>query len=186
MMGQHIGSFFVCELSTATSSYHPATYSFTSGHSRLRVIVEAVKSRKIYLPVYVCETILQLYQEFSISYEYCQLDRQLEFALDITLQPAELLLYINYFGLKSHFVVTLSQSYGAQLVVDNTQAFFTIPDGSYWAFNSARKFFGVADGAYLYTPRPVTMPTQRNHEIAHGVTATFGRSKQLTTYCIAR
>jgi len=39
--------------------------------------------------------------------------------------------------------------------VDNTQAFFEAPLAAPWTFYSARKFFGVPDGAYLHGPSPV-------------------------------
>ncbi|MBY0405368.1 MAG: hypothetical protein K2X66_15820, partial [Cyanobacteria bacterium] len=37
-------------------------------------------------------------------------------------------------------------------ILDNTQAFFSPPIADGWTFYSARKFFGVPDGAYLYPP----------------------------------
>jgi hypothetical protein len=65
----------------------------------------------------------------------------------------EYFLYTNYFGLKDAEVNRLSEMYGARLIVDCTQAFFTKGNGRSWYFNSCRKFFGVPDGAYLYPPR---------------------------------
>src|SRR5207244_4125851 len=41
---------------------------------------------------------------------------------------------------------------GDRMVVDDTQAFFRRGDPDAWSFNSARKFFGVPDGAFLYGP----------------------------------
>ena len=40
-----------------------------------------------------------------------------------------------------------------QLIVDNAQAFFASPIEGVDTFYSARKFFGVPDGAYLYTDK---------------------------------
>ena len=70
---------------------------------------------------------------------------------DIRLEKNEGLLYTNYFGLKQKYVEKLSNHYGKQLIVDNTQAFFAKPIDGIDTFYTCRKFFGVPDGAYLYT-----------------------------------
>ena len=45
----------------------------------------------------------------------------------------------------------MAKQYGKQLIVDNTQAFYAKPIKGIDTFNTCRKFFGVPDGAYLYT-----------------------------------
>jgi hypothetical protein len=58
-------------------------------------------------------------------------------------------LYINYFGLKDTFISILSLEC-KNLIIDNSQAFFSAPKPGIPTFYSCRKFFGVPDGAYLY------------------------------------
>jgi hypothetical protein len=43
-------------------------------------------------------------------------------------------------------------------VVDDTQAFYRTGDTAIWSFNSARKFFGVPDGGFLYGPHHPPRP----------------------------
>ena len=45
----------------------------------------------------------------------------------------------------------LAEKTGEHLIVDNTQAFYAKPIAGIDTFYTCRKFFGVADGAYLYT-----------------------------------
>lgn len=45
----------------------------------------------------------------------------------------------------------MKQKKNFNLCIDNTQAFFIYPMGEDHTIYSARKFFGVPDGAYLYT-----------------------------------
>ena len=61
----------------------------------------------------------------------------------------EAFLYTNYFGLKQSFVYELYKIYGSHLIVDNSQAFFAPQVNSVDTFWSARKFFGVPNGAFL-------------------------------------
>jgi len=44
------------------------------------------------------------------------------------------------------------QEFGSRVAVDDTQAFFRRGRNDVWSFNSARKFFGVPDGGFLYGP----------------------------------
>ena len=56
----------------------------------------------------------------------------------------------------------LAEQYGKQLIVDNAQAFFAEPLEGIDTFYSARKFFGVADGAYLYTDAQLDMEFEQD------------------------
>jgi hypothetical protein len=59
-------------------------------------------------------------------------------------------------------VERLTEQYGKQLIVDNAQAFFAEPLDGIDTFYSARKFFGVADGAYLYTDAQLDMELEQD------------------------
>ncbi|OWP61515.1 hypothetical protein CDA63_19060 [Hymenobacter amundsenii] len=95
---------------------------------------------------------LQPFKQLGISYRFYALDNQLEPEILPVLTKNELFLYINFFGLKNNFINRLATHYGDALVVDNTQDFFAQHCLHGWAFNSARKSFGVPDGGYLYGP----------------------------------
>ena len=78
----------------------------------------------------------------------------------LNIDKNESLIYVNYFGLKPIYLEKLEQIYRDRLWLDHTQAFFYQPKTSLsWHFNSARKFFGVPDGAYLYAPAQVNLPS---------------------------
>ena len=58
-------------------------------------------------------------------------------------------MYTNYFGLKDTFIKKLSKL-SKNLIIDNSQSFFSLPKPNIPTFYSCRKFFGVPDGSYLY------------------------------------
>jgi len=68
------------------------------------------------------------------------------------IRKGEVFLYINYFGIKGDTVLRLSNTPN-DIIIDNSQAFFSKPIEGIDTFYSARKFFGVSDGAYLYTDK---------------------------------
>jgi len=87
----------------------------------------------------------------GIPFHFYHLNQQLEITEKIEIQEDEALLYTNYYGLKSNYIAELAVNYGSQLIIDNSQAFFSKPLHNIDSFYTCRKFFGVPDGAYLYT-----------------------------------
>ena len=51
------------------------------------------------------------------------------------------------------YVKIVTDRYAPNIIIDNTQAFFSRPLPEIDTFYTCRKFFGVADGAYLYTDK---------------------------------
>lgn len=145
-----IGGYFSLELPT-TTEYHRNAIKLNSGKNCLEYILLARHYKKVYIPYYTCSIVLKPFQKLGISYDFYHIDFQLEIAKEIKLCEDEALLYTNYYGLKHSYVKTLASKYGNQLIVDNTQAFYAKPISGIDTFYTCRKFFGVADGAYLYT-----------------------------------
>jgi len=98
---------------------------------------------------------LEPIRKLHIEHEFYHIDEKLEPTSLPKLSANEAFLYTNYFGLKQDCVKRLVSEYGSQLIVDDAQAFYAEPLEGIDTFYSARKFFGVPDGAYLYTDKPL-------------------------------
>lgn len=145
-----IGGYFELELRHG-EHYHQGALRLNTARNCLEYVLRSRHYKKIYMPYYTCEVMLEPLAKCNVEYEFYHIDANLEPADDIELDDNEAFLYTNYFGLKQRCVESLSEKYGSKLVVDNAQAFFAEPLAGIDTFYSARKFFGVADGAYLYT-----------------------------------
>lgn len=145
-----IGGYFSLELSRG-ESFHPHALALNTGRNCLEYILRCRGYHKVYIPYYTCSVIMEPFQKLSVAYEYYHIDKKLEISGEIELREHEALLYTNYFGLKQVYVEKLAKHYGKHLIVDNTQAFFAKPAAGIDAFYTCRKFFGVPDGAYVYT-----------------------------------
>ena len=145
-----IGGYFSLELSKG-EAYHSQAIALNTGRNCLEYIMRCRKYRKVYIAYYACLVEMEPFHKLNIPYEYYHINEQLEIADDISLGSEEALVYTNYFGLKQTYVEQLARRYGKQLIVDNTQAFYAKPIADVSSFYSCRKFFGVPDGAYLYT-----------------------------------
>lgn len=130
---------------------HPQAIALNTGRNCLEYILRCRCFSKVYIPYYTCEVVMEPLHKLGIPYEHYHIDKRLEIADNISLRGNEALLYTNYFGLKQAYVEKLANYYGGHLIVDNTQAFYAKPIPHIDTFYSCRKFFGVPDGAYLYT-----------------------------------
>lgn len=146
---QAIGGYFSLELPKGTE-YHKNAIRLNTGRNCLEYILRARNFKKVYIPYYTCEVILEPFRELGVSYEFYHVDINLEIRDRFTLKADEALLYTNYYGLKQRYVEQLAEKIGSKLIVDNTQAFYAKPLSGIDTFYTCRKFFGVADGAYLY------------------------------------
>jgi len=147
---RELGGYFELELNQG-SHYHRDALALNSARNCLKYILQAQKPSKVYLPAYCCDSLVEPLISEGVEYSFYHIDEMFELIELTNLKPNERLLYINYFALKSDYIKTLHQKYSTQLIIDNTQAFFEMPIEGVDTFYSPRKFFGVADGGYLYT-----------------------------------
>ncbi len=156
-----IGGFFPEETISQESSlnYHQGSIALKSGRSCFNLILKSLKPKKVYLPFYICDVMLVPLTENGTQYEYYSIDQNLDPLFSKPLLEGEYFVYVNYFGIKSDTVAHLYRRFQLNLIVDNTQAFFE-KSLSYLNFNTCRKFFGVSDGAFLYSPSSLTMGTE--------------------------
>lgn len=138
------------ELPEQRDEYHKKAHRFNLARNALVVHLLSLNAKTIYLPCYCCSSLTEALSEYGLSYIYYNINVQLEIKDEIHLNEGEYLLYVNYFGLKSKFASVLAEKFGDKLVIDNSQSFFSCPPRKGGAIYSARKFFGVPDGAYLY------------------------------------
>jgi hypothetical protein len=147
-----IGGYFSLEL-PHREEYHKDAIRLNTGRNCLEYILRARKYSKVYIPYYTCDVVLEPFKKLNVSYEYYHINIHLEIQDEIVLNDGEALLYTNYYGLKQRYTEKLAQQYANRLIVDNTQAFYAKPIKGIDTFYTCRKFFGVPDGAYLYTDK---------------------------------
>jgi hypothetical protein len=147
LINKPIGGYSELGLNKFTG-YHSEALHLNTGRNSLEYILRANGYKKIYLPFYICDVVFEPINKLDIKFDYYHIDENLDPALATTIK--EVFLYVNYFGVKKKTVEKLADNI-KNLIVDNTHDFFSSPLNGIDTFYSARKFFGVPDGAYLYT-----------------------------------
>lgn len=145
-----IGGFFGLELSSG-NEYHKGAIRLNTGRNAFEYILKAKNYSKVYMPYFTCSVMLEPIKKLDLDIEFYHVDAEFypKFNFD-KVQDKEVFLYTNYFGICDHLVERVMKKV-INLIVDNSQAFYSKPINGIDTFYSARKFFGVPDGAYLYT-----------------------------------
>ena len=149
-MDKAIGGYFGLELRHG-EHYHKDAIRLNTARNCFEYVLRSRQYTKVYIPYYTCEVMIEPLNKLGVQYEFYSVNEKLEPVVLPDLKENEAFLYTNYYGLKQDCVLKLANCFGNRLIVDNAQAFYAKPIQGIDTFYSARKFFGVADGAYLYT-----------------------------------
>ena len=144
-----IGGYFELELNNSGSIYHNTASALNSGRNALKFILMNNKVKRILLPYYSCEVLLQPINNLGIDYSFYHIDEKFN-PINRKICKNDTLLYINYFGLKNNSISDLQEQIDC-IIIDNSQAFYDMPVNNIPTFYSPRKFFGVPDGGFAYT-----------------------------------
>jgi hypothetical protein len=145
-----IGGYFELELNEG-HEYHSTAIRLNSGRNAFEYILRAKGYKNVHLPYYLCDALLQPLARLRISHQFYPINEALEPVFDFSRMKSDAgFVYINYFGLQEKTIKSLAKK-TSNLIVDNAMGFFAKPIEEVDTFYSPRKFFGVPDGAYLYT-----------------------------------
>ena len=149
-MKKYIGGFFELEIPVGNNNYHRGAVVLTNARACLSLFIKINKPKKIFVPNYTCDALIEPLVDNDIDFEFYNINKQLEIENYPKIEIDDYIIYINYFGLKGGYVRKIIEKYGNRLIIDNTHDFFLTSYEDNWSFTSARKYFGVPDGAYLY------------------------------------
>lgn len=158
-----IGGYFELELPPASGELYSNARCYQSARSAFLALVMALRPKRIWMPWYICESMLEAPEVTGVQVLRYQIDQRFEIASDIELRPDDWLLYVNYFGVCEAQVDRLLNRFPrGQIVIDNSQALFCPPSDCLATIYSPRKFFGIPDGGYLITSRDIAVPEEQD------------------------
>lgn len=175
-----IGGFFELELPHGGASPHPDALALSTGRACLMVLLKELKPKLVHLPVYTCAPTLEPFTLLDVRTSLYAINSRLEPTALPELGDGEYFLWTNYFGLCDDTTHELKRRYRERLIIDDTHAFFHGPHEGCWSFTSARKYFGVPDGAYLFSPYPlhVDAPRFEGASLLHNALRSMGRQQE--------
>jgi len=135
--------------------YHEKAVALNCGRAALEYLIKAKNITHIYLPYFCCDSVAQPCRKCCVKISYYHIDGGFNPVLPDTL-PANAWLYIvNYYGQFTNDKLASYKEKFPNLIVDNSQAYFQMPLPNTDTLYTCRKFFGVTDGAFLYTDKHI-------------------------------
>lgn len=145
-----IGGYFELELPQG-EEYHSNAIRLNTGRNAFEYVLRAKKYKKVYLPFYTCDVMFEPITKLNLKFEFYSIDSNFLPIFNFrNVMENELFVYNNYFGICDEQIKEVA-SRCDNIIIDNSQAFYSIPIQGVDTFYSPRKFFGLPDGAYLYT-----------------------------------
>ncbi len=140
------------------AEYHENALALNSGRHCVEYLIRAKDIQKLYLPYFLCDSVAALCRKLGTAVEHYRISPSFEPLFDQTLGEGEWLYVVNYYGqLSEERLRALKQKHG-RVIADYAQDFFRKPLEGVDTCYTCRKFFGVADGGYLYTDARLAAP----------------------------
>jgi len=161
------GGYFELELNQK-HEYHENAYRFNSARNAFLWLLLQKKTRIVYVPSFICPVIPDVLTKSQIPFAFYHVDKKCEIKeLPPIIDEDDVILYVNYYGIKREYVKRITQTYKGHIIIDNAQAFFDLPFEETESFYSPRKFFGVPDGGYAYSKAHSTFYEKLQSDCSH-------------------
>lgn len=150
---KEIGGYI--ELDTYTGKMlHIDGIKLNCGRNALAYIIKAKNIKKLWMPKFMCDSCDKVLSDNQVDVKY--------YSIGIDFKPVikewnGWLYVVNYYGQLSNDYLS---SLGKNIIVDNAQAYFQEPIPEVDTLYTCRKYFGVADGAILYTDKFIKVEDQ--------------------------
>lgn len=152
------GGFLPIELNPGKEwfeEYKQNCRTFNTVKAGLHFLLREQEIRSISIPYYYCPTTIMAIRNTGIDVHFYHIQPNLLPDPAVWCDDAAVLL-VNYFGVLDNVIEELvNDGMKKNVVVDNAHAFFASPlfQDNIFTLYSAKKFFGVPDGAYLIGKR---------------------------------
>ncbi len=147
------GGYLPLELPQGRKEYYQHNLlRLNSGRYAILTAVKQGHYNKVYLPYYICETVIHTLDKAGVNYEFYHINRDFYPELN-SIGQDEVLLWVNYFGVFGPAKAKKIVEKYKNVILDNTEAFFAEPIQEVYNVYSCKKFIGVSDGAYLIGTR---------------------------------
>lgn len=170
---REIGGYI--ELDTYTGEMlHENSIKLNCGRNALAYLLRAKQIKTIWMPKFMCDSCDYVLSSYEVKIHYYSIG--LDFKPHVEQRGDDWLYVVNFYGqLSNEYLASL----GKNVIVDNAQAYFQSPISGIDTLYTCRKFFGVPDGAILYTDKQIEISEKdESFERMHFLLGRYERSAQ--------
>lgn len=129
---------------------HEDAILLNCGRNALAYLLEAKGIKKLYLPYFLCDSVANVCKKYGVEVVFYHIGENW-LPKDLVIDEDTWLYIVNFYGqITREDLARLAAAY-RNIIIDNAQAYFDAPLANVDTLYTCRKFFGVSDGAVLYT-----------------------------------
>lgn len=153
---KEIGGYIELDTYTGSMMYEDGI-KLNCGRNALAYIIKAKNIHKIMMPKFMCDSCNKILNDYNVQVRYYSIGLDFK-PVNIERKSEEWLYIVNFYGqLTNEYLSSLGLE---KTIIDNAQAYYQKPLEGVDTLYTCRKFFGVTDGAILYTDRKTTIEEQ--------------------------
>lgn len=130
---------------------HDGATALNCGRNALAYLLRARRIKRLWIPKLVCDSVTGVCEREGVPYTFYSVGVDFLPAQEIMLGEDEWLYFVNYYSQFSNKRIAEYADKYRRVIVDNAQSYFQPPIPGVDTLYTCRKYFGVADGAFLYT-----------------------------------
>lgn len=144
---------------------HEGAIALNCGRNALAYVIKAREIKKIKIPYFLCDSVSNVCKRENVNVLYYHIGMDFR-PVDVCLDEDEWLYLVNYYGQLSKDDINVYADKYERVIVDQAQSYFQLPIEGIDTIYTCRKWFGVADGAFLYTDTALSeeLPTDESYE----------------------
>lgn len=161
------------------SLYHDGALALSSGRACLQYLIEAREIAEIWLPNYICSSVVAPCRAAELVVKRYEISLDLQPDWDTVSDSVGFLYLVDYYGALSEQTIERAlKRFDGRIIVDETENFFRRPLPGVDTLYSVRKYFGVPDGAFLYTDARIgrELPRDESRERMRHLLGRFEKS----------
>lgn len=142
--------------------FHDNAIKLNCSRNALAYLIKLYGIKKIYIPYFLCDSVLNVCRKYEVEVFYYHIDENFQPIIPEVDFSKDWLYVVNYYGqLDNKKIKQFSYSI-KNLIIDNVQSFFQSAVINIPTIYNCRKYFGVIDGAYLYSDKTLEEKFERD------------------------
>lgn len=160
---------------------HDDAIALNCGRNALAYLFKSRGITKLKVPYFLCDSVSNVCDREGVEKVYYHIEYDFRPEEDLTIAKDEWLYLVNFYGQLSNEKIRAYAEKYERIIVDQANGYFESPVPGVDTLYTCRKWFGVADGAFLYTDKPLTetFPQDISFERMHFLLGRFEKEASL-------
>lgn len=130
---------------------HENAIALNCGRNALAYLLRARRIKKIWIPKLICNSVTSVCEREGVEYSFYSIGLDFHPVQEVELGDDEWYYFVNYYSQFDNAKIASYVDHYERVIVDHAQSYFQPPLPGVDTLYTCRKYFGVADGAFLYT-----------------------------------